>query len=396
MFAALESLNDQTDETLVDDINEDTGLDNGFDPSLELDEDDDDEELEEALESIEDDYAALESLDEQTVAIENLLTLRETIATHGMSTSLLAYADPDGYLASKSLVPACESFTGTYKADSASSEAALEALGETIKESVGGFVKKAWDTLTGFVTKITGAAKSLVSKFTGLFKKAEGAEATEVEHGVSPVAATAAVASLTAIAAVVLAVTKLPIPKQVAAAPTYKAKVVAYVKNVKIAKPLGKYFRGLQSKATAKAGAAKDFVVGKYKWTKAALADLLRKVIALFKDGGAINSAAKTLYSWAGTAFKAVRGAVGTGVRAVFGAVRFAITKTAGLLWGAVKSTAGWIWKVLKGVTGAFSRGYKAVRVKLADRAALKQAAAAKASRQAKRQAAAKLAPKAK
>lgn len=351
MFIALESLSDKVDQA-VDEITE-----NNAQLSMDFE---DDSEMETALEALDDDATSFEDLDAPAAALENLLALRDTIATHGMSTSLLAYADADGYLASKSLVPAFESFNGTYKPDSQNSTAALEALGETIKEGVTNFVKKAWDVITGFVGKITGVIKALLAKFTGLFKKVE-AGSGEAEHSVSPAAVGAAIATVVAVVGVVAAICKLPVPKQVAAAKTYRAKVVAYVKNVKIAKPLKAQFKALKTNVAGKATAAKDFVKGKAVWTKNAVVDAFKKVIALFKDGGAVNGAVKSAYRWASEAFKSVRTNIGIGARAVFGAVKSAATWIVRLLWGAVRGVATFVWSTLKVVGNQIAKGGVAV-----------------------------------
>lgn len=121
----------------------------------------DDIEVAQALEDYNETVAMYDEIFESFGAVEHL---SKTIEKHGISKSLMAHADPDGYLAESLGIPATENLDETPIND-ANAEAALEAMSETLKK---------WaETVKKWFKALVDKMKALIGKVVQMFQKYE-------------------------------------------------------------------------------------------------------------------------------------------------------------------------------------------------------------------------------
>lgn len=143
---------------------------------------------------IHEDHPHMETCDDLASTVDDLEHLHDVIHTHGVSKSMMAFANKDGVLSSAMpAFSAMEALDDDAPADSPEAEKAKESVMDKIKEVSAIWFKKAWEIATGWGMKIDAFAKAAYDRvnlaakwFAG--KTFDVAKATEEHIKAHPVA----------------------------------------------------------------------------------------------------------------------------------------------------------------------------------------------------------------
>lgn len=360
---------------------------------------------------IQDAEAEIDSLEELDTTITDLDSLSGAIEAHGMSQSLIAFADHGGLLSSAAILPSVEAFGETaIAADDAQAVASVESIGEKIKELAAAFIGKISEAGQKIFSAVTGFFKGIYNKAATLLGRTQGAEETssEVKSGMNYAVASAGLAALVAIPAVIASVVAR---KNLGAEFGVKITSLQAVKDMlsggltKLGKVPGMAFsvgRNGAVKVAAKAGEAKTATLKALGWSKGKLTELLKKCADMFRPGGALFKAANSTWTWikglgtsikagvtkaaakaagAGAAAKdAVKSgagkakdaakagagkvaagakAAGGSLRSAFGVWRAGVRASISFCWSMLRSVAGSIWSLINRCVASVSAGFK-------------------------------------
>lgn len=325
MFAALENLNAPTTDEVGVDL-QDEAL---FEASFDL--------LQDAPASFE-----LERLDD---TITELNHLHDTIAQHGVSMEMLAFANVGGSLtASIPAFAAIESLGAAVEADSEQAEDAKKGVLAKIKEATAAWFKRAWEMASGWGGKVAAFAKAGYDKTVAAAKWAtgkvfDGARAAKEAISAHPVAAaTAAAAFIAGVSALVVTLWDGELPKSADAlkewistkSATMKEKLSDMAFYVKYYAVTGTQdaVKGVQKGTGAALGYAKEGFDKVVDATKSA-----------FKEGGAVAHLADFFKTKLGKVFEVVKSIGTEGWRYAREAVAWLMKQTKHL-WTQAPATA--------------------------------------------------------
>jgi hypothetical protein len=348
-----------------------------------IDADDDYDAVETDLE-IQEAEAELSALEDLDKTISDLDNLSGAIEKYGISPSLVAFADKGGLLSSAALLPSLESVgTESYGSDHTESVAAMESIGEKIKEMAAAFIGKISAAGQKVYSAVMGFFKGIYTKVSGMLGRSSKAEetTTELKAGVTYGIAAAAVAALVMLPGAIATVVSV---KAGMGKTTLEAtKIVLKGALGKIGKIPGATLSLARSGAVKVGKAAVETKTATLKalgWSKSKLVDILKKCADAFRPGGILAKAAATTLNW----IKSLVGSVQTGAKAVGSAVKTGSGKVAAgakavgetlsqkfsiwrasvgislrFCWSMLRSVAGSIWSMITRAVSSVSAGFK-------------------------------------
>ena len=299
------------------------------------------------------DYAAFERLDRIFGTLENLDHLSDVIGTHGVTTSLLAFANRNQLLSTA--IPAfgaCESLGSDALVGSAEALAAQEGLAAKAKDMAASWFKSAWDAIVSFTGKIGSFTKAAYAKVVATGKAIAGktfdaAKAAKEKIKAHPIAsAVAAVALVVAITSAIGLIWGLPLPTSAPAMLTWTKSVQA-----KLANPLDSHgfkVNGLDITYPKGFGVEELKTPAVLGYTAEKSTALVTSAEAALKDGSILSRLGATIAAAAKRLEDAVKSVGGDGAEFVRRAYRELLRITM-ILWRFISS------KAVATITGALN-----------------------------------------
>ena len=289
-----------------------------------------------------DDVSALESANETIVNLEQLL---ETIEKFGVTKSVLAFSNRDNLLSTA--IPAfaaCEALDGDAAPGSDEAENAKSSTVDTIKSTVAGWFKKAWDVVSGFGEKVVSWAKAGYQKSVDAAKwvagktydAAKAAKDVIVAHPIASILT--AIGALAAISGVAIAIWGAPFPETLGALGGWKTSVIGKFRTAG-----GQAILATETgikKASGGLGAAKKATGNALGYTKDNFTRLTNDVKSTFSEGGKVAGFGKTIAGHAKTALDKVKSLGGEAGSAARQAISW-LVKIMRQVWVALAITVG-------------------------------------------------------
>lgn len=332
------------------------------------------------------DVAAIEAM---VGELGQMQDLQAAIESHGMHASLVAFIDPEGLMSSTSTLGlvALENLAEPVAAYDEKAIAATEAIGETIKNAAAAVAAKVTAAATKVWEKLSAGAKFIGEKATAMagwlkdktVNAAAWAKATVKAHPYATIAV--ALAAVTGLAAVGVAVWGGGLPTTAAAASSWVSNILSKLRGVNapsgvsITVPTAPQLTGpaamkalpspssfmptVATEASVAAPAAQS--VSKLGWGIDKVKSVLSSVKELFTSGGAIGKFLSAVRNGATSLPGKINGLAGEALRIAKWALLFAVMVTLfvmrvisdtimlKMMWGGLKKLFGAIKRLVTG-----------------------------------------------